>query len=64
MIVTIETKFNIKDRVYVITDPNQDLGIVTRIIISVSEVVYEVSRDSRVNAFWEFELTKEKILQI
>jgi hypothetical protein len=64
--MTINNKFDIGDHVYVITDKEQDMGIITGILINPRDIVYFVSRDSDVNRFYDFELSKDenKILRL
>ena len=58
--MTINNKFDIGDHVYVITDKEQDMGIITGILINPRDIVYFVSRDSDVNRFYDFELSKDE----
>jgi hypothetical protein len=64
--MTINNKFDIGDHVYVITDKEQDMGIITGILINPRDIVYFVSRDSDVDRFYDFELSKDenKILRL
>jgi hypothetical protein len=64
--MTINNKFDIGDHVYIITDKEQDMGIITGILINPRDIVYFVSRDSDVNRFYDFELSKDenKILRL
>ena len=43
--MTINNKFNIGDQVYVVTDRNQNVGMVTSIMINPKDLVYFVTRD-------------------
>ena len=56
----IDNKFNIGDHVYIITDPEQMKGIITAIIISSKDVIYQVSRDTHSERFFDFELSYDK----
>jgi hypothetical protein len=56
----IENKFNIGDHVYIITDTQQDLGIITSIMITQGDLIYFVSRDNAIDRFYDFELSLEK----
>jgi hypothetical protein len=64
--MTINNKFDIGDHVYILTDKEQDMGIITGILINPRDIVYFVSRDSDVNRFYDFELSKDenKILRL
>ena len=56
----IDNKFNIGDHVYIITDPDQMMGIITAIILSSKDIIYQVSRDSVTERFFDFELSYDK----
>lgn len=58
--MTINNKFNIGDQVYVITDRNQNVGMVTSIMINPKDLVYFVTRDSITERFFDFELSEEE----
>lgn len=60
----IDNKFNIGDYVYVITDKEQDVGIITSIMISQFELVYLVSRNSITDRFYDFELSSDKLFKL
>ena len=64
--MTINNKFDIGDHVYVITDKEQDMGIITGILINPRDVIYVVSRDNDLGKFYDFELSKDenKILRL
>jgi hypothetical protein len=64
--MTINNKFDIGDHVYVITDKEQDVGIITGILINPRDVIYFVSRDNDLGKFYDFELSKDenKILRL
>jgi len=64
--MTINNKFDIGDHVYIITDKEQDMGIITGILINPRDVIYFVSRDNDVGKFYDFELSKDenKILRL
>lgn len=64
--MTINNKFDIGDHVYVITDKEQDMGIITSILINPRDIVYFVSRDRDEGRFFDFELSKDenKILRL
>lgn len=56
----IDNKFNIGDHVYVITDIEQEKGIITSILVSQNGLLYNVSRNSLTHGFYDFELSEEK----
>ena len=64
--MTINNKFDIGDHVYIITDKEQDMGIITGILINPRDVIYFVSRDNDLGRFYDFELSKDenKILRL
>lgn len=56
----IENKFNIEQKVYLITDPDQLVRIVTALKILPRGVVYELSCGSTSSEHYDFEITEEK----
>lgn len=56
----IDNKFNIEETVYLITDPEQMLHIVTGIIIRPYGLMYEVSYSGGSMDYYGFELSKER----
>lgn len=56
----IDNKFNIGDHVYIVTDKEQDMGIISSIMITQGDIIYFVSRDNLVDRFYEFELSLEE----
>jgi hypothetical protein len=61
----IVNKFNIEDRVYLRTDPEQNQGVITSIIIRPSNLLlYEVSIGVETHNHYEFELSTEKNILI
>lgn len=56
----IENKFNIGDHVYIITDIEQQLGVITSIMVTQGDLVYFVSRDNITDRFYDFELSLEE----
>ncbi len=56
----IDNKFNIGDHVYVITDKEQDLGVVTAIMLTQNDIIYLVSRDNSIDRFYDFELSLDE----
>jgi len=58
----IEIEYKIKDMVYVITDPDQNKGIVTAFLIDENSVMYRVCVGSNSNYYYAFELTTEKTI--
>lgn len=62
--MVINNKFNIGDTVYVKTDVEQSPGIITCIQVNPGDILYAVSRDSRNNNFYDFELSYERDILI
>lgn len=60
--MVIDNKFRIGEIVYLKTDNDQLPRIVTRILVSVGEIMYEVSGGTSHTDCWEFELSTEKDL--
>lgn len=56
----IDNKFNIGDHVYIITDIEQQVGVITSIMVTQGDLVYFVSRDNITDRFYDFELSLEK----
>lgn len=56
----IDNKFNIGDHVYVITDKEQDLGVITAIMLTQNDIIYLVSRDNSIDRFYDFELSLDE----
>jgi hypothetical protein len=55
-------KFNLKETVYLKTDPDQLPRIVTGILIRPSHVVYYLISGIEETGHYDFEITKEKVL--
>ncbi len=55
----IKNEYNIGDFVYIKTDPHQERGIITGIILSPGTILYRVSIKTSTNDFYEFELSSE-----
>jgi len=61
MPLKIDNKFNIKDFVYVITDPDQNKGVVVAIIVHDEKcLTYKVSIGSETQEYYDFELSTDK----
>jgi len=58
----IDNTFDIEELVYVKTDPEQHVRIVTGFYITQNEILYEVSIDNSVSKFYDFELTRDKTI--
>lgn len=57
----IDNKFNIGDFVYVVTDVEQDKGIITSIrVLPNNGITYMVSVGSKQDVYFEFELSAER----
>ena len=60
----IENKFDIKQLVYLVTDNEQKLRIVTAIIVRETCVMYELYCGTRISIHYDYEITLERTLQI
>ena len=58
--ININAKFNIGDFVYVITDKDQEIRIITGITIRENAIQYGVSLNASESWFYGFELSKDK----
>ena len=56
----IDNKFNIRDKVYLETDPDQSERIVTSFIIRESRITYGLSCGTNESWHDDFEITTEK----
>lgn len=56
----IDNKFNIGDHVYVVTDVEQQIGVIISIMVTQGDLVYFVSRDNATDRFYDFELSSEE----
>ena len=56
----IDNKFNIGDHVFVVTDKEQDLGVITAIMVTQGDILYFVSRDCMEDKFYDYELSLEE----
>jgi len=55
----IDNKFNITDKVYLKTDPDQLERIVTRLMVSPSNVSYELTSGTNTSWHYDFEITED-----
>lgn len=56
----IDNKFNIGQAVYVVTDPDQYIGIVNCLRICPSNlIIYVVAQGAKTSDFYDFELSTE-----
>ena len=58
--MVIDNKYNFGDIVYLSTDVDQHPRIVTRIVISLNGIIYELSCGTFVSSHYEIEMTTEK----
>jgi|688.fasta_scaffold27086_11 hypothetical protein len=56
----IENKFNIGEHVYVITDKEQQVGIINGIMLTKNDILYFVGRDNNTDRFYDYELSLDK----
>lgn len=61
--IDTEVDFLIGEIVYIIHDQEQKAGQVISYKVYLNDVMYEVARDERVDYFYSFELTNEKIFR-
>ena len=60
-VLNIPVEFDIKDRVYLITDPDQDKRIVTGILIKPNKtIMYELTYLEEISYHYGFEITNDK----
>lgn len=55
----LQSKYDIGELLYILTDKEQELRQVTSIIFSGEGIVYELSCGTSVSKHYEFELSKE-----
>lgn len=61
MPIRIDNKFNIKDFVYVVTDPEQHRGVVIAILVhDEKHLTYRVSIGTESQEYYDFELSADK----
>ena len=60
--MTIDNKYNIGELVYLVTDIDQDLRIITAIKIEANSIMYEVSCGASSCIANDYEISKEKNL--
>lgn len=59
--IKIDNKFNFKEIVYIVTDPEQAQGIITGIHVDYEgTILYGVSRNGEEGDFYDFELSRDK----
>lgn len=56
----VEAEYEIKDVVYLVTDPEQTPWIVTAVILRDTCINYELSHGTETREFYAFEITPEK----
>jgi len=56
----IDNEYEIGEMVYIKTDIDQYLCIITNILISKNEIIYFVTRNTETIRCYEFEITKNK----
>jgi len=62
-VINVPIEFDIKDRVYLITDPDQDKRIVTGILIKPNKtIMYELTYREDISYHYAFEITNDKDL--
>lgn len=60
MIKLVEIEFDLKEVVYIKTDPYQNPGIIATILVRPNDVLYGVSFSTFDRFYSDFELSKEK----
>lgn len=58
--MVIDNKFNIKEEVYLKTDPSQNVRIVTAIQVTDLDYTYQLMCGVETSWHYDFEITKEK----
>jgi hypothetical protein len=58
--MTINNQFDIEDNVYLITDTDQSIRIITGIQISKGELLYRLANGTLDSWHYEFEISKDK----
>lgn len=61
--MTIQNKYKIGQKVYLITDEEQKERIVTAIVVRPGVLVYEIGCVEECSSHYEFEVTDEKIVK-
>jgi len=59
MILPIEISYNIGEKVYLVTDTEQHIRLVTGIVIRRTSIMYEVSKGENCSTHYDFEISKE-----
>lgn len=62
--MVINNKFQIGEIVYLITDPEQLPRIVTRLIVNMNTVLYDLSCGMEMSAHYDFEISEEKAIVV
>ena len=57
---TIDNKFEIGDLVYIVTDTEQEPGLIICIEVYQGDLLYRVAQGHNNDSFYDFELSREK----
>lgn len=60
----INNKYDIGQIVFLITDPEQLPRIVTRLIVNMNTVLYDLSCGMEMSAHYDFEMSEEKTIVV
>lgn len=60
MAIKVQNEFDVKQRVYLVTDPDQNVCIVTAIIVLDKEVMYRVTSFEGEDDYYAFEISADK----
>jgi len=60
----LDNQYDIGDRIYLLTDKEQDERFITGILLRQSGISYAVSCGINESWHYDFEITKEKVLQL
>jgi hypothetical protein len=56
----IKNKFNLKEEVYLVTDPDQELYLVTSIIVDIQGLMYTLRSSGKSVTVYDFEISNTK----
>ena len=60
MAIKVPNTFSIKQKVYLVCDPDQNICLVTAIIVLDNNIMYRVAGADGEDEYFDFELTDEK----
>lgn len=58
----IDVKFRIREIVYIMTDPDQNRGVVTGYLVDETSILYRVAIGQNYSYYYDFELSTDKTI--